>query len=128
MSLYKDKKLDFKFQDDRGSLTQLVHDGFKQINVLASRKNSIRGAHYHKIAIEAFYVINGSVKVTLLNKTAKETVVFREGDFFEIPPFILHTMEFPEDCLMVQMYDVPVEQSNGSKDIYKEEEFYERDC
>ena len=50
-------------------------------------------------------------------------MTFKEGEFFEIVPFVLHNMYFPEDCLMVQMYDIPVENEDGTKDIYMEEEF-----
>ena len=101
----------------------MIHNGFKQINVLESKKGVKRGSHFHKRSIEAFYVINGSVEVTLLNKDNKEIAVFNKGDFFEIHPYVLHNMLFLEDCLMVQMYDEPVENPDGTKDIFMEEEF-----
>ena len=123
MSLYIIKKVDFQHIDNRGSLTQLIHDGFKQINVLESKKGVERGSHFHKCSIEAFYVINGSVEVTLWDKTSKEVIVFEKGDFFEIHPFVLHNMLFLEDCLMVQMYDEPVENADGTKDIFMEVDF-----
>ena len=123
MSLYQLRKTDFQFSDTRGSLVQLVHEGFVQINVLESKKGAVRGAHFHKRAIEAFYLINGSVEVTLRSKEVEEKVVFQKGDFFEIYPFALHNMYFPEDCLMVQMYDIPVENEDGTKDIFTEDEF-----
>ena len=123
MNLYKTRCIDFQHVDDRGSLSQLVHDGFKQINVLESKKGVERGSHFHKESIEAFYVISGSVKVTLWSKSDKEEVIFNKGDFFEIHPFILHNMLFLSDCLMVQMYDIPVERPDGKKDIYMEAEF-----
>lgn len=127
MSLYRKIEIDFKHIDNRGSLTQLIHDGFKQINVLESKKGVERGSHFHKRSTEAFYIINGSVEVTLWDKTSKETVVFGKGDFFVINPFVLHNMLFLEDCLMVQMYDEPVENVDGTKDIFTEGDFYERD-
>ena len=102
---------------------QLVHEGFSQVNVLESGAGSSRGAHFHKRAMEAFYVVNGSVEVTLMNKEKTECVTFRQGDFFEIVPFVLHNMYFPEDCLMVQLYSIPVENADGTKDIFMEDEF-----
>ena len=123
MGLYNKRKIDFQHVDERGSLSQLIHDGFKQINVLESKKGVERGSHFHKESVEAFYVISGSVKVTLWNKNKKEEVVFNKGDFFEIHPFVLHNMLFLSDCLMVQMYDEPVEKEDGTKDIYTEAEF-----
>ena len=127
MSLYTNREVDFQHIDSRGSLTQLIHDGFKQINVLDSKKGVERGSHFHKRSIEAFYVVSGSVQVSLWGRGSSETVIFSKGDFFEINPFILHNMLFLEDCLMVQMYDFPVENIDGTKDIFTEDEFYARD-
>ena len=125
MELYNIKKVDFQHIDNRGSLTQLIHNGFEQINVLDSKKGVERGSHFHKRSIEAFYIISGSVKVTLISKDKeKDEVIFIKGDFFEIYPNVLHNMLFLEDCLMVQMYDKPVENADGTKDIFMESDFY----
>ena len=123
MNLFSRKKIDFQHIDERGSLTQLVHDGFKQINVLQSNEGTRRGAHFHKRAVEAFYVFEGSVEVTLWNINSREVVIFKQGDFFEIHPYILHDMFFPEYCLMIQMYDIPIENDDGTKDIFTEDEY-----
>ena len=123
MEMYKLRDVDFQHKDDRGSLTQLIHDGYRQINVLESVKGSVRGAHFHKRSTEAFYLISGSVEVEFKCKAEMKKVTFHQGDFFEINPFVLHNMYFPEDCLMVQMYDIPVENSDGTKDIFTEDEF-----
>lgn len=128
MTLYQTRTVDFQHKDGRGSLTQLIHSGFAQVNVLESKTGAERGAHFHKNSIEAFYLITGSVDVEFIGKEANEKkvkkVTFKQGDFFEIHPYVLHNMYFPEDCLMVQMYDKPVENKDGTKDIYMEEEFY----
>lgn len=123
MSLYKLRDIDFQHTDVRGTLVQLVHEGFKQVNVIESKTGAVRGAHFHKNSIEAFYVVTGSVEVTLWDKKSSEKITFKQGNFFEIHPFVLHNMFFPEDCLMVQMYDIPVENNDGTKDIFTEEEF-----
>ena len=34
-------KTDFEFSDDRGTITQLIHDGYKQINVITSKKRRL---------------------------------------------------------------------------------------
>ena len=122
MALFERKKPDFSFSDTRGRLTQLVHDGYRQVNVLYTNKGVIRGGHYHKDCGEAFFVISGSVEVTLkeVGGEETETVLFGKDDFFAIRPLVIHSMFFPEDCLMVQMYDNPVESENGMKDIIPE--------
>lgn len=122
MSLYEKLTVDFEHADDRGKLVQLIHDGYKQVNVLRTDKGVTRGGHYHKICREAFFVISGSVEVELKKQGQSERITFRASDFFRIGPYVVHSMFFPEDCIMVQMYDVPVEQGNGQIDIYAEQE------
>lgn len=121
MALYERKQPDFEFADARGSLTQLVHRGYTQINVLESRKGVTRGGHYHKISREAFFVVEGSVDVTLKRGEEREQVTFSKGEFFQFSPYVVHSMYFPEDCILFAMYDIPVENEDGTKDIYAEE-------
>ena len=118
MSLYVMLKPDFIFEDERGVLAQLVHDGFKQINVLFSKQGVTRGNHFHKRSTEAFYVVNGTVEVTFKKAQDTETVIFTKGAFFSISPLVSHSMLFLDDCTMIQMYDTPVLQDNGEKDIF----------
>ena len=134
--MIKVRNTDFNFKDDRGELTQLVHDGFKQFNVLESRKGVIRGGHYHKVSTEAFFVVRGSVEVGyyMLEEAPdneksgdapvgcenEKKITFLQGDFFEVTPYTVHSMYFPEDCIMAQMYSICVEAPDGSKDIYQD--------
>ena len=118
MSLFVKLEPDFVFEDSRGFLSQLIHDGFKQINVLFSKKGCSRGNHFHKVSKEAFYVVDGSVEVIFCKDDITEEHLFSKGDFFMVEPFVKHSMFFPCDCLIIQIYDVPVENSNGLKDIY----------
>ena len=82
-------KPNFEFKNDEGALIQLVREGWKQVNVLYSKKDSKRGGHYHKISKESFYIITGKIKLLL------------------------------ENTIMVSMYDKGVELENGEKDIYE---------
>ena len=120
MELVQVLQTDFEHSDERGRLTQLVHEGFRQVNVLTTKRGVTRGGHFHKVSREAFYVVSGSVEVALKTAERSECAVFRAGDFFAVGPYVVHSMFFPEDCVMVQMYDRPVEQPNGEKDIYGE--------
>lgn len=110
------KKVDFQFMDDRGTLVQLIHDGYKQINVIISKKNTFRGGHYHKENKEAFYIVSGLLDV-VVNGT-KST--FAAGDFFEIEENDVHSFYFLEETTLVSMYSSGVEKADGQKDIYTE--------
>ncbi len=120
MPLYEKLEVDFRFVDERGSLTQLVHRDFSQINVLTTKKGMERGGHFHKVSSEAFYVIEGAVDVTFKRGIEIETARFERGDFFLVKPFITHSMSFPLDCIMLAIYDYPIQNQNQEKDIYSE--------
>ena len=105
---------DFHFNDDRGSLIQLVHSGYRQVNVITSKKGAFRGGHFHKQNEEAFYVVSGALELLVDGQVH----TFGQGDFFGIEPFDLHSFRFLEDTVLVSMYSQGVELEDGSKDIY----------
>lgn len=118
MMLLNKIKVDFDFEDNRGRLTQIVHDGYKQINVLINNANITRGGHFHKVSTECFYVVRGSVNIKVKKDDIEEEYTFNENDLFEIPPYVIHSMYFPEECILVALYDRPIESEDGTKDIY----------
>lgn len=111
-------KPDFSFADERGALTQLCREGWKQINVTSSKVGVFRGGHYHKNNKEAFYIIKGEIEIQLTKDGREETVTVKEGDFFVLKPYAVHSFKFKQDTLMVALYDKGVEEAGGQKDIY----------
>lgn len=109
-------KTDFHFEDERGTIDQLVHEGYQQVNVITSKKGVIRGNHYHKLNDEAFYVVSGVLEVTVNG----EMHIFRAGDFFGIEPGDMHSFLYLEDTTLVSMYSNGVELPDGTKDMYAE--------
>lgn len=107
---------DFTFSDERGTITQLIHEGYQQINVITSKAGVFRGGHYHKENEEAFYLISGAVEVTV----NEQTFTFRAGSFFGIEAYDMHSFRFLEDTVLVSMYSNGVEHEDGTKDIYTE--------
>ena len=120
MSLIKRIQTDFSFQDDRGYLVQLVHRGYNQVNVIKSNKGVIRGGHYHKKNDEVFYVISGEVHLRAKKDGVEEKCVFYQGEFFLVPKYTIHEFYYPEETLCVSMYDIGVENTDGTKDIFTE--------
>lgn len=114
------RKPDFEFEDERGSLIQLVHEGFSQYNIIFSHKDVLRGNHYHKKNREAFYVITGAFTLNVSKDDVEESYDFKSGDMFLIPPYVKHSFCYTKDCLVASMYDLGVENKNGTKDIYTE--------
>ena len=114
-------KPDFEFDNENGSLKQLVHDGWKQVNVIFSPSGSVRGGHYHKYNEECFYVVSGGFKLKLwIDDGELEEYDIRQGDFFKLKPYVFHTFEYTEDTTLVSMYSNGVEMDDGEKDIWSE--------
>lgn len=108
---------DFTHKDDRGELIQLVHEGYKQVNVIYSKGGTVRGGHYHQENREAFYVVRGACEVQFAKEGQTESQVFRTGAFFQIEPEVGHSFRYLEDTILVGLYDKGVELENGKKDI-----------
>lgn len=111
-------KPDFEFGDERGKLTQLVHEGYKQVNVITSKKGCQRGGHFHKVNKECFFIISGEVELILVDGKKEERYIFKDNDMFVIKENIKHSFIFKEDTLLVSLYSNGVELDNGEKDIY----------
>jgi mannose-6-phosphate isomerase-like protein (cupin superfamily) len=109
---------DFSHHDERGTLTQLVREGYAQINVIASVAGTERGGHHHKKNAEAFFVIDGKFSLTVSKGDIEESYDFCAGDMFCIPPYVSHSFYFREYTLLVGMYSRGVENGDGTKDIY----------
>jgi quercetin dioxygenase-like cupin family protein len=114
-------KPNFEHIDARGSLRQLVRNGWKQVNYITSAKNSFRGSHYHRFNCEAFYVISGEFRLALENHATgeKEVHYIKSGDFFTVQPNIIHSFYYTEDSILISFYDRGVEDQDGDKDIYR---------
>lgn len=114
-------KTDFEFSDDRGTLTQLVHEGWKQVNYITSVAGAFRGNHYHLQNKEAFYVISGGFKLSLRHNETGERAEYNieAGSFFIIYPNVTHSFDYTKDTNLISMYDNGVELSDGTKDILK---------
>ena len=77
-------KPDFVFEDERGSLVQLVRDGYKQINVVTSKAGVERGRHFHALNREGFYVVEGAFTVEAKLGEKKELFSFKK-EFRDCP-------------------------------------------
>ena len=121
---------DFKHEDVRGKLLQLVSSGYSQVNYIETQEGAIRGWHYHRINKEAFFIICGHLKVDLW-KISKESfgvvggsheeVTLKSGDMFFIEPYVLHVFTYKSNTSLISFYSVGVEKEDGSMDIFKPE-------
>lgn len=110
-------KPDFIFEDERGTLIQLVHEGYNQINVVTSKAGVERGNHFHALNREGFYVVEGAFFLEASLDGKKESFEFKKGDMFIIEPNVMHRFVYREDTVLVAFYDKGVELPDGTKDI-----------
>lgn len=111
----------FKNISDRGTLLQLVRDGWKQVNVVIYHKGVISGGHYHKYNVECFFIVSGCVELTVWKTDGiQETYEFTAGDMFKIEKNVFHTFVYKEDSILVALYDNGVELDDMTKDIWSE--------
>lgn len=114
---------DFTFTDDRGTITQIVHGGFSQINAVFTKAGKLRGNfHYHEHTKELFYIISGKIRLTVKYNGVTEEYTFSDGDMFMVNENVRHTFMYLEDTYLVGLYTVPVEKEDGTKDIITDEE------
>lgn len=108
---------DFTYQDERGSLVQLVREGYKQVNVVTSKAGCFRGGHYHRLNRKTFYVFSGELDLTAQRDDEIEKRHFAAGDMFSIAPMVSHDFQFIKDTVLIGLYDLGVEMEDGEKDI-----------
>lgn len=102
-------------------LTQLVRNGWKQVNVVKYHKGVVSGGHYHKYNIECFYIVSGYIELTVWrNNEEKQTYEFHTGDMFKIDKNVFHTLIYKKNSILVVLYDNGVEIDENTKDIWSE--------
>lgn len=118
--LYQRIVPDFTHNDDRGSLVQLVREGYNQVNYIFSEADCVRGNHYHKINKESFFIISGELELLLEDMATgeREKVKFSAGDMFCVMPMVKHTFSYKKPTQLISMYDQGVELENGKMDMY----------
>jgi len=112
--------------DERGSFEGLVNFGtWKEINMVTSRRDMVRGDHYHKNTEELFIILEGKIRVCLENmeegKRRGESLELyvEEGDVFIIEPNVCHTFHVLTDSRWINVLSRPIELENP--DLHKVE-------
>lgn len=101
-------KIEAAFVDERGSIWDFLTDKeVHHVGFLISKKNSIRGKHYHKEQEQYTLVLNGKMKIitkNIQNKDSKvEETILEKMEMVKFPPFYYHALESLEDseCLVL---------------------------
>ena len=101
------KKIEPACEDERGSIWDFLTDETTHhIGFLISKKDSIRGSHYHKEQKQYTLVMKGKIKVTTKNlQNNNSEIEIKELTAMEMvlfPPYCYHSIEAIDDaeCLI----------------------------
>ena len=78
-----------EYSDKRGSFLGLINFGnWKEINIICSEADTVRGDHYHENTDELFLILEGKIKITL-QKVLDNEKLDNEKKTFEIQEIAL---------------------------------------
>ena len=105
------------FEDERGIISNYYFDdSINMIGYVESKKETMRGNHYHPIQTQKCLLIKGSyISITkdLSDKNSViETRLVNEGELSTIPPYVAHTMVFLEDSIFLNLVNGEREHQN----------------
>lgn len=91
------------FTDERGAIIEVAEGDFKAIQMIVSRKGSIRSNHYHKRGGHLLYVVSGRMRYLERAVPVGELTerIVEAGESILTGPMMLHATEFLEDTVMV---------------------------
>jgi dTDP-4-dehydrorhamnose reductase len=101
----------FHFVDERGNFVGIFQgQRWEEINYIESITGSVRGKHYHKETREGFFIIDGKIRVYLMDITnnSKRVFIARKSDIVIIEPNILHTFEMLENSRWINVLSKPL--------------------
>jgi len=101
------KKIDPDFEDERGTIANILEKPIIHVAIITSKKDSIRANHYHPKQTQYIYLVSGSYESFSkdLNKENAEVekVIIEPGSLVTTPPMIAHAWKVLEDSIMLNL-------------------------
>lgn len=107
-------------KDDRGIFRGITNKyTWGEINYIETRKDVVRGNHYHKFTKELFYILEGRINISVFNLVTGEKNEFEveANRVFIIDPYEVHTFVTLEDSKWINMLSHKLDGTNP--DIYQ---------
>jgi dTDP-4-dehydrorhamnose 3,5-epimerase-like enzyme len=94
-------------KDSRGEIINVASGEFKAVQLITSKKGTVRSCHYHKKGGHWLYVVEGRMIYSEMAVTSDinppwDTVKeVRKGEKVWSGPLMIHKTEFPEDTTLI---------------------------
>jgi dTDP-4-dehydrorhamnose 3,5-epimerase-like enzyme len=91
-----------RFEDGRGAFLGIVNSGnWEEVNYIETKAGQVRGGHYHKKALELFFIIDGEIDIEARDiggGGAVDTLSVSKGAIVIIDPYEVHTFSCRTAC------------------------------
>ncbi|MBL6939883.1 MAG: hypothetical protein ISS15_19260 [Alphaproteobacteria bacterium] len=112
------------FVDDRGKIQTLVQGEITSVQVITSKKGSLRANHWHRADSHYMYIVSGAMNYyhrAVGSKEAPSLFNLVAGDLVYTPSDVEHAAEFPQDCMFLNITTGPRDQKSYEADIVRVE-------
>lgn len=93
------------YRDDRGEIIDVAECDFKSLQIITSKKGSVRSNHYHKQGSHLLYVLSGRMlyieRPVGHDYPVIEKRVVNAGESVFTGPMTVHTTKFLADTVLV---------------------------
>jgi dTDP-4-dehydrorhamnose 3,5-epimerase-like enzyme len=115
------EKIQIAFQDKRGEILDILKKGhIEYVTLIRSRKNAVRGNHYHKETYQHLYVLEGKLRaVSKMPGKAPTEAVLGPNDLILSVPEEHHAFEALEDSTFLVLTRGPRGGEDYEKDTFR---------
>jgi quercetin dioxygenase-like cupin family protein len=110
------------YADERGAIQPLVEGSFSALQIITSKKDTVRANHYHKADTHHMYVVSGVMRYYYRPVGSTEAPAFvdvKAGEMVFTPSNEEHAVHFLEDSAFLNITTGERDQSTYEDDIVR---------
>lgn len=110
--------------DHRGVIQDLLVEPFDSVTLVRTKKDAVRGNHYHRHTFQWSYILSGSLLVASQDPAQPhhDTAILAPGDLVLWPPMDAHAWKALEDTEVMVFTRGPRSGPGYESDTYRLEE------
>ena len=117
----KKERREIYYTDDRGYIQDILTDSrFEHATYIFTKKNTVRGNHYHKKTVQYVFILDGKLEYHYLDKLNKhKKIILKKSDLVETPAFEKHAVKTLKDTHMIVLTRGPRGGSGYENDTFR---------